>query len=458
MPTASVSKVAIYSVVFLAAFAAAGAVGFVAGRVSPATPTVATPAPEAPTPEAAPAPAPTPVVQATTPATPIGTIAQALQSGAENPAANPAATPATTPVSPVSPLTDSPESPLDALRRIQSAKLIINVHEHASGPEVLPDLLKMMDENGMRQTLLVGSSTFTLTLRESVGFTGYDENNEKLLAIAKENPERFEAWPTVNPLDPDKVDKLKDMHQRGAKGIKLYLGHGYVRRDNGNYMFHVMAMDDPSMFPFYQYCADHHIPLLFHVNPFLKGFSEELIHVLESFPDLKVNCPHFMLSSIREQRLIEFLSTFPNLYSDISFGHDDFLKAGIQRISRSPAKFQRLFTQFPDRFFFGTDLVLTSYESKSVPWMNIRTQAYYDMLTQATYTTELLPGQTLFGLQLGAPLLDNILYKNYERFRDLKPRGTKITREVNWSALGVEKTGRVPGQVFPPAPRRGPGG
>lgn len=347
------------------------------------------------------------------------------------------------------------ETPEQALQRIIASKKIINTHEHVQGPTVADDLLTMMDQNGMAKSCLMGSSRFTLTLNESVGFTDYDENNELLLKMQLAHPGRLEAWPTIDPHDPLKVDKIRSLHERGAVGVKLYIGHGYVRRDNGNYMFHTMAMDDPELFPFYEFCEKNFVPLCLHVNPFLKGFAQELFHVLDTFPNLKVNCPHFILSSIREERLIEILETYPNVYSDISFGHDDFLTAGMKRISEEPAKFKALFNRFPNRFFFGTDLVLTDYEGKTPAWMQIRVQAYYDLLTKATYTSTLVPGVTLRGLELRGPLLDNILYLNFEQFEAMKPTDTKITRKIDWKQMGVDPVDRSPGQVFPPAPKGG---
>ncbi len=360
---------------------------------------------------------------------------------------------AAAPAVPLAPPYD--ETPEQALARIIALKRTVNTHEHIQGPTVVKDLLTMMDKNGMKTACLMGSSRFTLTLNESVGFTDYDENNEALLKIALEMPDRFEAWPTLDPLDPEKTEKIRSLHERGATGVKLYIGHGFVRRDNGNYMFHTMAIDDPSMFPFYEYCEKNFVPLCLHVNPYLKGFAQELFHVLESFPDMKVNCPHFVLSSIKESRLMEILDTFPNVYSDISFGHDDFLTDGLKRMSKDPAKFKALFNRYPNRFFFGTDLVLTDYENKTPEWMQTRVDAYYNVLTKATYTTPLIPGETLTGLEFRGPLLDNILYKNYEDFRDLKPKGTKITRKIDWKNMGVSPiVDRAPGQAFPPEPKK----
>ncbi len=343
------------------------------------------------------------------------------------------------------------ETPEEALQRILDNQLAINAHEHIQDTRQMQIVLDAMERNGMAKTVLMGSSWFTITLQERVGFTRYDENNEELMKIAAAHPDRFEAWPTLDPEDPFKLQKIKDLINRGATGVKLYTGHGYERRDTGEYMFHTIAMDDPEMFPFYAYCQENHIPLCFHVNPFKPGFADEFIRVLTSFPDLKVNAPHFILSSIRDSRLREFLDTFPNLYSDVSFGHDDFLTAGLRRISRDPEKFIDIFTTYPDRFMFGTDLVMTEASFKDADWFTERAQAYYDMLTQETYTTPLLPGETLNGLQLSSPLLDQILYQNYHDFVASRPEGTVIEREIEWGNLGVPYLERAPGEALPPA-------
>jgi predicted TIM-barrel fold metal-dependent hydrolase len=350
---------------------------------------------------------------------------------------------------------NAPATPVTMLDRLKGDLSIINVHEHIQSTRELPTLLASMDRNGIGKTVLVGSSWFTITLNPRIGFTRYDWNNEQLIEAVELHPDRFAAWPTIDPRDPDKVKKIQDLVARGATGVKMYLGHGYVIPYNREYMFHTIAMDSPEMFPFYEWCEDNFIPLCFHVNPgpTKPGFAQEFIAVLQNFPDLKIISPHFILSSIRDSRLREFLLTFPNLYSDISFGHDDFLTAGIRRISRDPEKFREIFSEFPDRFMFGTDLVMTEASSKNVEWFTARCQTYYDMLAKETYTTPLVPGITLNGLALSPELLENILVKNFENFMALRLQGTKITRELNRAALGIRWIDRAPGQSYPPPER-----
>lgn len=351
------------------------------------------------------------------------------------------------------PSTAAAEDPGATIRRLVEEKRIINAHEHVQGEENTATLLAEMDALGIGKTVLVGSPWFTISLYERAGFTRHDENNAAILAMAKAHPDRFEAWPTVDPTDPAKLDKVKAMVGEGATGVKLYLGHGYTSREN-RYIFHPIAMDDPGMMPLYAYLAEAHIPVCFHVNPAKPGFLDEFVQILKAHPDLKVNTPHYLMSSMVHTRLREMLKTFPNLYIDISFGHDDYLKAGLQRVSADVDGFRALFQAFPERFMFGTDYVVTTLRPKDHDWYQIRSQAYLDMLATEQYKTPLLPDLPLRGLALPPALLENILYRNFERFQALKPENTRIEHPLDWSQLRVRMDVRAPGQALPPPERR----
>lgn len=339
-----------------------------------------------------------------------------------------------------------------ALAEIQAKRLIVDVHEHIQSLEEAPKFLAAMDRLGIQTVCLMGSSKFTLTLNESYGFTGYDENNEELIEIVNAYPGRFEAWPTVNPEDPEKLAKIRELVARGATGVKLYIGHGYVTKAH-TYMFHTVAMDDPGMLPLYAWCEENYVPVVLHVNPFgdKTGFAQEFIAVLAAYPDLKVVAPHFILSSVRSFRLEELLDTFPNLYSDVSFG-DFFMGERLAYISKYTKKFQQILSKYPSRFMFAADLVMI--KGRPDDWAPTQLQAYLDMLAAKTYTSEAIPGQTLNGLQLSDDLLSRILFRNYGAFRAARPAGTRITREVNWSRMSQEPVKREPGQAFPPKPKK----
>ena len=361
------------------------------------------------------------------------------------------AEPAETPAPQGEPLTNWEDPGPMSLAEMREKHLLIDVHEHIESLAEAPLFLKAMDQFGIRKTCLMGSSKFTLTLNEAAGFTGYDENNEELLRIVQAYPGRFEAWPTLSPEDPDKLKKIQDLVARGATGVKLYTGHGYVSKKH-EYMFHPVAMDDPAMSPFYAWCQENYIPIVLHVNPFgeKKGFAEEFVAVLMQFPDLKVVAPHFILSTVKSNRLRELLDTFPNLYTDISFG-DFFMKERLTYISKEPGKFKKIFRDYPDRFMFAADLVMI--KSRKDDWAPVQYQAYIDMLTKETYTSPAIPNVTLKGLNLSEDLLSRILFRNYEAFRKFRPVKTKPRGEIDWKLMSVDPVERKPGEAFPPVPK-----
>jgi len=359
--------------------------------------------------------------------------------------------PTTAPARHGEPLTDWVDPGPMSLAEMKEKRLIVDVHEHIESLAEAPLFLKAMDQFGIQTMCLMGSSKFTLTLNEPVGFTGYDENNEELLKIVQAYPGRFEAWPTLSPEDPDKLAKIQDLVRRGATGVKLYTGHGYVTKKH-EYMFHPVAMDDPAMLPFYAWCEENYIPIVLHVNPFgeKKGFAEEFVAVLTQFPDMKVVAPHFILSTVKSNRLQELLDTFPNLYTDVSFG-DYFMKERLLYISKEPDKFKRIFKKYPDRFMFATDLVMI--KGRKDDWAPVQFQAYIDMLTKETYTSPAIPGVTLNGLNLPDDLLSRILFRNYHAFRKYRPVNTKPQGEIDWKRMSVSPVERKPGEAFPPVPK-----
>lgn len=336
-------------------------------------------------------------------------------------------------------------------------RTIVNVHEHIESADEAEALLEIMDQTGVAMTLLMGSSRFTITESQADGFTRVEENNAEILEMARRWPDRFQAWPTIDPADPAKLDKLKGYVEQGAKGLKLYIGHGLHDNRPGatGYFFHTRALDDPGMLAVFAYCESTGLPVLLHVNPgpTAPGFAEEFIAVLKAYPALKVIAPHFVLSSIKSSRLRELLDAFPHLYSDISFGHDDFLSAGLKRISRSPKKFQALFADYPDRFMFGTDVVVTAVKARRVEWMAARFRAYLDMLSKAEYTTEVVPGKTLRGLALEPAQLEAVLWRNFEKFSALDAKRSVAEQKgfgvIEWKKMGIPREDRAAGTMLP---------
>lgn len=283
---------------------------------------------------------------------------------------------------------------------------IVNAHEHFQSHTNVPKFLQAMRRNDVVKTVIVGSPEATI-LTGRTGFFGEEKYNEEVLKIAKTYPEHFIAFPTVNPHDPEKLEKLKRHLKMGGRGLKLYNGHSF---------FHDQPLDEHSMLAVYEYCEKNGVPVLIHVNA--GSYQKEFESVLDKFPRLKVICPHFCLSTIASDRFEALMDRYPNLYTDSSFGYIDFLKDALRRISKNPKKFRRLFVKYQDRILFGTDMVVTSAKYKTADWLAQVTRAYRDMLEKEEYDFFAFPGEKLRGLALDRRILEKIYRKNFEKFME----------------------------------------
>ena len=265
------------------------------------------------------------------------------------------------------------------VRERRSGFNIINAHEHVQSEENIPMLRKAMEDCQVEKMVMLGTSDFTFFLDPEYGFTGYDENNKTILGISNKYPDVFAALVTMDPRDEEKLEKLKKYIDAGAAGVKLYNGHGSFYD-----MFFNMPLDDPGMMEVYEYCEQEGIPILHHINT--GRFLTEMEHVLQEFPDLVQVVPHFMLSSGNLSRLTRLMNEYPQLYTDISFGHPDFLVAGFGRIANNHLAFREFMKNYQDRITYGTDLVVTTYKAKTRAYIDDVHLAYMDLLEKEEFT------------------------------------------------------------------------
>jgi predicted TIM-barrel fold metal-dependent hydrolase len=258
-----------------------------------------------------------------------------------------------------------------------------------------------MDAAGIAHTILVGSPKETLVGKG--GFVDYDENNARILTIQTTYPNRFSAFVTINPRDPDKLRKLDGYLRAGAKGLKLYSGHSN---------FYDLPLTDASMEPLYAYLERRRLPVLWHVN--LAKFGGEFEAVLARHPRLLVILPHLGLSSIKLERLESLLDRYPNLSTDLSFGYDPFLITALKRISRHPSKYRDFISRHRDRILFGTDMVVTKHKRKTTDWLADVMRCYRQMLEAQQYRCALVT-EELNGLGLDPETLRQIYEGNPRR-------------------------------------------
>lgn len=258
--------------------------------------------------------------------------------------------------------------------------LVIDTHEHVESLEQAETLLAADETAGIAKTILLPTPEETLRLNGRQSFTYYKENTDKLLEIAEAYPKKFITFCTIDPRDPNALEYLKECHQKGGKGLKLYNGHSYY------YNIFQLPLDAESMMPIYTYAQENHLPVVYHVN--ITNFENELRSVLDKFPDMVVSVPYYMVSSIHLERVMGLLDDYPNLYTNIGFGDPQFLAAGFRRITRNPGKYANFINDYSDRILFGANMVLSESNQRDQEYIEKNILCYRDLLEQRTFTCE----------------------------------------------------------------------
>ncbi|HOY68403.1 MAG TPA: amidohydrolase family protein [Candidatus Ozemobacteraceae bacterium] len=160
----------------------------------------------------------------------------------------------------------------------------------------------------------------------------------------------------------------------------LVIGHLAERRFFGVKVYPVMGFepDDERLYPIYDWCQRHRIPVTTHCErgglPGHDGYYDlaapELWEpVLRRFPELVLNLAHFDRTDTPWQlKIKQMMREWPNLYSDISFDAEMFLRparyfAGILAALRTPV--------VQDRLLYGTDWYMGRFlwtEKSYIEW------------------------------------------------------------------------------------------
>lgn len=289
---------------------------------------------------------------------------------------------------------------------------IVDIHEHVQFEADGRRLLKAMDQSGIQKACLLGTPLYTFTLNNQYGFESWSENNEVILGLKEKYPDRFCVFVTVEPGRPDMLNAAKAWVQRGADGVKLYLGHG---ESTGKGPFHIMPLDDPKMLPFYQWAEDNGIPVTYHVN--LIKFYDEFDRVMQLFPTMKVNLPHFGLHSNSWSRLSALgalLDRYPNLYFDMSYGWYIFHIQGFENLARNRTMLRAFIERYSDRALFGADSVVELTKSSAL--LTDKLRSYRQILELPDFRFYLKPERNIYGLQLPGQVLEKIYSENPARF------------------------------------------
>lgn len=294
---------------------------------------------------------------------------------------------------------------------------VVNAHDHLFYRRHLDKYLAAAKRLGITRTLFVASSEYTLMGDGHDPAEGNDANTEVILKASEELPDKIIPFCAIHPSDPEKLEKIKRYVSRGARGLKLYTGHGN---------FYDRPLDTEEMLPVYDYCERTHLPICWHVN--LVRYYEDFRRVMERFPNLIVIVPHFGVTffnpTAKPFRDFQYLlDTYPNLYTDTSFGTRAILVSGLEAVSRHREIFRAFFDKYSDRILFGTDMVVTGNKEKTEEWVEAVLRACRDVLEKDSFHFFMgavgsayadKRARNIYGAYRGLALDEKILRKVYE--------------------------------------------
>jgi predicted TIM-barrel fold metal-dependent hydrolase len=172
-------------------------------------------------------------------------------------------------------------------------------------------------------------------------------------------------------------DRLEQLVERGAQGIKFWKDLGLSVRDgNGE----LLRIDDERLAPIFNKAAELGIPVMFHtadpdafflpIDAYNERYEELAAHpewnfygshyskqelldqrdqVIARHPKTTFVCAHVAESGEDLARVTRLLETYPNVLIDIS--------ARASELGRQPYSARKFFLQFSDRILFGSDLL-----------------------------------------------------------------------------------------------------
>jgi predicted TIM-barrel fold metal-dependent hydrolase len=261
---------------------------------------------------------------------------------------------------------------------------IIDVHEHIQSRKKSYELVKAMGEQNIVRMILVGSPKEVLYPAEEdkTGFTDPEWNNNEILEISEQYQGMFFAFGTFSPNDNQLLERLKRFLKNGGAGLKLYNGHVDF------YGKFKIKLDAPHLMKAYAYCEEKRIPIVFHANARL--YWPELRNVLDKYPNLVVNLPHYCMSLIDLDRMRVIFESYPNVYSDISLGSYQFAYPALEYVSDRRQTYRAFLQEYKTRFLFATDMVLTDDAKFDVKYVSLMISGYRDFLEKRRYTNILI--------------------------------------------------------------------
>ena len=180
------------------------------------------------------------------------------------------------------------------------------------------------------------------------------------------------AYETSGDIGAYFVKHAKRILSMGCDGIKLLEGKPTMRR-----AFPIPDFDDAVWEPFWAFCEETQLPLLWHVNDpevfwdpkRIPAFAasagwgygpddvdneaqyRQVRNVLERHPLLNVTFAHLFFLSAQLPRLSEWMERFERMRVDLTPGIELY-----ENLSNTPEETRAFFDRFSDRILYGTDI------------------------------------------------------------------------------------------------------
>jgi predicted TIM-barrel fold metal-dependent hydrolase len=272
----------------------------------------------------------------------------------------------------------------------------ISTHEHYRAGGNFEAYRRIAPQLGIRKVILLPTGG-------APDNRGYREHMASLLETARRYPDFVIPFATVHPPDADAVALLQDAVRKGARGLKLMVGHPDFYRE---------PLDSPSMLALFEAVRVLGIPVLMHVSPKrIPRQMLELEHLLRAFPTVTVIAAHYARTAPDFAESARLLGTYPNLFMDVSMG------GGLSRYQGEMPRYLRQYRDFilayQDRLLWGTDMILDGDTTEAY----IRARVTTDFLVLGSrFYVDPRPqgdaGAIQFGLNLPRPVLTKIFYDN----------------------------------------------
>jgi uncharacterized protein len=215
-------------------------------------------------------------------------------------------------------------------------------------------LIREMEQANISKSVLLIIDLFYGTPEESDPIREIHLLHRRIL---QQYPDKLLVFSGVDPRRGREGLELFEMAVRdyGFRGLKLYPPCGF-------------ELDDMRLWPFYDFCQQHSIPVLTHTGPSLPTmfretrFPQSLAAAASAFKKVDFIAAHALLGLF--DPLTVLASEHSNVYLEISGFQTDGIggQAILSRLGRA-------FQQIPDKILFGSDWPLFNFLVSSKRWI-----------------------------------------------------------------------------------------